>query len=432
MRLSGWGNYPVVDVMTVTPRNSNEATLALNNAGSVIPRGMGRSYGDSALAACVVETRNLDNFLAFDDSTGELRCAAGISLASILDIFVPRGWFLPVTPGTKFVSVGGAIASDVHGKNHHLEGSFTDHIVTMTVATPSKGVLDCSPSKYADLFHATSGGMGLTGLILEATLKLKRIRSSHIDATSLKAKNLEEALDLFNIHHNASYSVAWIDCLSSGKSLGRSIISLGEHMDHGDLCTTTRPKLQVPFYMPGILLNRHSIKAFNTLYFHRLQHSKKVNQIHYDSFFYPLDKISNWNRLYGKAGFVQYQFALPTAAGLDGIRMILQRIVKSGRGSFLAVLKVLGDRNRNLLSFPLKGYTLAIDFKMDSGVLSFLEELDRMVLDYEGTIYMAKDARMSAETFRQCYPNWDQFAEARAQYGADRVFHSEQSKRLGL
>ena len=432
MRLAGWGNYPNVDATALSPRNASEAIDVLNSAGSVIPRGLGRSYGDSALAACVLETRNLDQLLAFNDTTGELRCAAGVSLASILDIFVPKGWFLPVTPGTKFVSIGGAIASDVHGKNHHLEGSFTDHVLAMKVATPAKGIVSCSPSEHTDLFHATAGGMGLTGLILEATLKLKQIRSAQIEETSLKARNLEEALDLFNVHHNSSYSVAWIDCLSSGSSLGRSIISLGEHAASGDLCTTTRPKLQMPMYMPSALLNRYSIKAFNTLYFHRLQQSKKVGQTHYDAFFYPLDSIANWNRLYGRPGFVQYQFALPTPVGLEGIKRILQRIVNSGRGSFLAVLKALGDRNSNLLSFPLKGYTLAIDFKMDSGVLTFLDELDRMVLDYEGTIYMTKDARMSAETFRQCYPQWGQFAETRAHYGADKVFHSEQSKRLGL
>jgi FAD/FMN-containing dehydrogenase len=274
--------------------------------------------------------------------------------------------------------------------------------------------------------------MGLTGLILAASLRLHPIRTAYIDQTTIKASCLEEALELFAAHHAATYSVAWIDCLASGASLGRSLLMLGEHASEGGLHAGRKAALSIPFDMPHQLLNHYSVRAFNTLYYQRIRQQQTVQHSHYEPFFYPLDGILHWNRLYGKQGFVQYQFVIPTAAGLEGLRTILRRIAASGRGSFLAVLKVFGKENANLLSFPLEGYTVALDFKRTPDLFGLLDELDAMLLEFGGRLYLTKDARMGKETFRQGYPRWEQFQSVRAQYGAIGRFASLQSRRLGL
>lgn len=435
MKVSGWGNYPLLDAQECAPRDTVALLHAITDSSdgtALIPRGLGRSYGDSALAPRLLSTRNLDHLIAFDAQSGVVTCAAGVSLATLLRVFVPRGWFLPVTPGTKYVTVGGAIASDVHGKNHHLDGCFSAHVVSMQVATPAAGVVACSATENSELFRATAGGMGLTGVILQASIRLKRIRSALLRETTLKARNLEEALALFEEHRAASYSVAWIDCLSSGAALGRSLLSLGEHADEGPLEVAAKSAVSVPMNMPGVLLNQYSIKAFNALYYARIRRRVQTRLCHYEPFFYPLDGIAHWNRLYGKAGFVQYQFVIPLAAGLEGIRAVLAKIAQSQRGSFLAVLKVFGAGNTNLLSFPTGGYTLALDFKVAPGVFELLDELDAIVLACGGRLYLTKDARMSASTFRRCYPQWEQLVAIRHRYGADARFHSQQSTRLEL
>lgn len=435
MKLSGWGRHPVIDAVERAPRSVAAALAdieALAEGSNLTPRGLGRSYGDSALGPNVLSTRHLDQLLSFDEQSGVLRCAAGVSLATILEVFVPRGWFPPVTPGTKFVTVGGAIASDVHGKNHHHSGSFSEHVLEMQVVTAAEGLVTCSKDQNVDLFRATAGGMGLTGLIVEACIQLQPVRSANVNETTLKAGSLQEALDLFQAHEESDYSVAWIDCLTTGKSMGRSLLSLGEHARDDTFSTAARLKLGVPVDMPGALLNRYSIRAFNTLYYHRVRQAQATRTTHYDAFFYPLDSIADWNRMYGANGFVQYQFVLPVESGEQGLKKILERIVHSGRGSFLAVLKVFGEGNSNLLSFPTAGYTLALDFKVDRTVLKLLDELDRIVLDHAGRIYLTKDARMAADTFRHCYPAWEEFSAVRKRYGADKVFHSHQSRRLEI
>lgn len=434
MMIQGWGRYPSVDAEEVAPTTQSAASACLQrlNGSAAICRGMGRSYGDSALAPRVIGTRHLDLLLDFDEVAGTLRCGAGVTLAQLLEIIVPRGWFLPVTPGTKFVTVGGAIASDVHGKNHHLEGCFGDHVTSLLLMLGNGEVLRCSRSSHPDLFHATCGGMGLTGIILEASMRLKPVRSAFIEQHTLKAPALQEAIDFLDANHGSTYAVAWIDCLATGAALGRSLVMLGEHAAEGGYPQPEPPRLSIPFDMSGKLLNRFSIKAFNTLYFHRVQRRGEQRTVHYDPFFYPLDRLLHWNRLYGKRGFVQYQFVLPKQAGTDGMRAILERISASRRGSFLAVLKLFGKQNVNLLSFPMEGYTLALDFKIEDGLFELLEQLDVMVLDYGGRIYLTKDARMSEQTFKESYPHWELFQEVRAHYGAQGKFSSCQSQRLGL
>jgi len=434
MKLSSWGQYPRIDSSVIKPLNTLQIENALENApeGSIIPRGLGRSYGDSALADHVLDLTSMDHFIGFDEDKGTLTCEAGVSLAEILDTFVPVGWFLPVTPGTKFVTVGGAIASDVHGKNHHVQGCFSDHVIEIKIFTISSGLVICSREINSELFYASCGGMGLTGIIVEATFKLIPVKSSLINETTIKAKNLEEALKLFETYRRTTYSVAWIDCLSTGNALGRSLLMIGEHADAGELKSGKSGKLAIPFDMPGFFLNQYSVQAFNFLYYNRVRQKASERLVHYEPFFYPLDGIHQWNRLYGKNGFTQYQFVLPRAAGLEGMSTVLKRIADSKRGSFLAVLKVFGADNRNYLSFPMEGYTLALDFKLDQGLFDLLDELDEIVRDYGGRVYLTKDVRMSEAMFKQSYPDWEKFMAVRKQYRADQFIHSLQSQRIGL
>ncbi len=431
MRLSGWGNYPVIEAEVCEVADIAEIQSRMPGFQG-IAYGQGRSYGDSALASRVLRTERFDRILAFDAQTGRVRCQAGVTLAALLELFVPRGWFLPVTPGTKFVSLGGAIASDVHGKNHHHHGCFSQYIVSLVLLLPDGRIERCSTTENAELFRAVCGGMGLIGMILEAELQLKPISSAYIDEKTLKARNLAEVLALFDQHAAATYSVAWIDCLRTGKQLGRSLLMLGEHSEAGGLDLPEKSPVTMPVNLPGRVLNRFSIAAFNALYYHRVHARETRRRVHYEPFFYPLDRILHWNRMYGRKGFAQYQFVIPREAGARGMQEILQFIADSKRGSFLAVLKLLGAQNDNYLSFPFEGYTLALDFKMDAGLLEFLDRLDRLVLYYGGRIYLAKDARMSEATFRRGYPQWERFVELRRRLGADQVFNSLQSQRLGI
>lgn len=432
--IEGWGRYPRQEAQVLLPMSPGQCAQAVREAtsASLIARGQGRAYGDSALAEQVLAMRQMDHFLSFDPATGLLRCAAGLTLDTILQVCVPQGWFPPVTPGTRFVTVGGAIASDVHGKNHHLDGTFSAHVRELDILLGNGERVTASPTQNAELFHATCGGMGLTGVILTATLQLKAVKSSDVIETTLKKPNLESALEAFEEHQDCTYSVAWIDCLARGASLGRSLLMLGEHAQDGALQAPPNKALPVPLDLPPGLMNRASVQAFNTLYYHRVQRRRSTRRIPYTPFFYPLDALSNWNRLYGKPGFLQYQFVLPKQAGVAGMRAVLDAIAASGRGSFLAVLKAFGPANANYLSFPTEGYTLALDFKVEPAVFELCEHLDRIVLHHGGRLYLAKDARMSAETFRQSYPRWQEFEQVRARWHAHGHYASTQSRRLGL
>ena len=427
MKLSGWGRFPVVDSEVAYPRDHAQMAACLEQDHEVIARGLGRSYGDSALGPKVVQTRHLDNYLNFATDSGMLHCAAGVSLDDIIRTFLPRGWFLPVTPGTRFVTVGGAIASDVHGKNHHLHGSFSDHVDKIELMLGNGDIVTVSRQHLPELFRATCGGMGLTGIICSAWVRLKAVPGAAIRTTTIKARDLDAILQAFADNDNASYSVAWIDCLAKGKNLGRSLLMLGEH-EPGDDQASARGPRKLPLSLLSPLLNRHSAAAFNAVYYGRASATagKKAKLI---DFFYPLDMIANWNHIYGSKGFVQYQCVLPKAADLE---KLLQTISDAGHGSFLAVLKKFGNGNDNLLSFPMPGYTLALDFRATEATLRLLGRLDELILAAGGRIYLAKDARMSMETFRACYPKWQDFERIRGQYHAVGKFASAQSRRLGL
>lgn len=434
MKISGWGRYPEVDAELYSPLTIDRLRSRLRElpAKGVTPRGLGRSYGDSSIGGSMLLVRWLNHFLSFEEESGLLHCEAGVSLSDILDVFVPKGWFLPVTPGTRFVTVGGAIASDVHGKNHHVAGCFSEHVVFLDIVLGDGRLLRCSPHEHPDLFRATCGGMGLTGMIVSAAIRLQPIASAWIEQTICKAANLQEALDLFGAHSDVSYSVAWIDCIAGGRQLGRSLLMMGEHANEGGLEMKNGKLAAVPFDMPSSLLNPYSIRVFNTLYYHRIREKHVHGRVHYEPFFYPLDSIGEWNRMYGNNGFTQYQFAVPKEAGTAAMEMILKAIVASGKGSFLAVLKAFGKGNDNPLSFPMEGYTLALDFKIEQNLFPLLERLDAMVLDCGGRLYLTKDARMSGDMLMRSYPELGQFKAIRETYGGKGAFSSHQSIRLGL
>lgn len=432
MKIHGWGRYPSTEAQVVIPQTQSNCIQAIKKFDLLIPRGLGRSYGDSANNAIALQSTLLHHFIEFKEETGILTCEAGVSIREILDLVIPKGWFIPVTPGTSYVTVGGAIASDVHGKNHHISGTFSEHVISFKIILGTGEICDVSRTLLPDLFIATCGGMGLTGIIISATIQLKPIQSSRIVQTTIKASCLEEICEKFEENRGSSYSVAWIDCLANGAQLGRSLLTLGEHAQDNTLEVVKTKSLNIPFMMPSSLLNHYSIKCFNSLYYHKTLSSNKEITLAFDSYFYPLDSIKNWNLLYGAAGFVQYQFVLPKVAGVLGLKKILKKIVDSGNGSFLAVLKAFGKSNANLLSFPMEGYTLALDFKISDKTIALLKELDGMVLDMGGRIYLSKDALMSESTFKKIYPNWTCFEEIRSKYGSHGKFSSDQSRRLGL
>jgi len=294
-------------------------------------------------------------------------------------------------------------------------------------------VVSCSPQQNSELFHATCGGMGLTGVILQAGLRLRPITSPYIDERTYKAPNLDAVLELFEQYSEATYSVAWLDTSSRSRRMGRSLLMLGEHSQVEQPCHAhDEGKLTVPVNLPDRVLNPYTVQAFNSLYYHRVLRSKRLRRIHYDPYFYPLDGIHHWNRIYGRRGFTQYQFVIPREAGREGLHAILKRIVDSRHGSLVSVLKVFGEENRNYLSFPRAGYTLALDFKLDSGIFEFLNELDRIVLDHDGRLYLTKDVRMDEAMFKHGYPRWQEFQKVREQFGATATFNSLQSQRLGI
>ncbi len=394
---------------------------------------MGRSYGDSALNDHVTTMRGMNKVLAFDHDKGVVTVEGGVSLAELIEIFLPRGWFLPVTPGTKFITVGGAIASDVHGKNHHVAGCFSDWVKSFDLMLPDGSLLTVTKrNKHKDLWLATCGGMGLTGVIVRAVVQLAPAKSANIRQVTYKAANLQGIFELFESTQEEPYSVAWIDCLAGGAALGRSLLMVGDHTDDGRLVPKTKGKLAIPFDFPSFALNPLSVRAFNEFFYAKVRRKVSEAIVDVDTFFYPLDAIHDWNRIYGKNGFTQYQFVLPKAASYAGLAAILKRLAEAGLGSFLAVLKLFGKGNANWLSFPMEGYTLALDMKIQPELFPLLDELDRVVIDHGGRLYLTKDVRMTRETLEAGYPDLERFRTLRRRMDLDLAFASLQSKRLGI
>lgn len=432
MNLRSWGNYPTCDGQALKFDDLDQLRTMLREHNALIAYGNGRSYGDSALSRAMVQMRPRDLFLHFDDQLGVLHVQSGVLLADIIRSIVPKGWFLQVVPGTKLITVGGAIASDVHGKNHHQAGCFSQFLVDFRLMLPNGDIVTCSATEHSDLFHATCGGMGLTGIVLDARIRLKRIGAKTIGQTTIKTANLRETFEAFEQYADSPYSVAWIDCLAKGADIGRCLLRVGDFLPKGKLDYKSSSKPAVPFSLPGFALNTLSVKSFNWLYYGKVKAAVSEQKVSIDSFFFPLDAVGHWNRIYGKNGFTQYQFILPKEASFEGLSVILKTIADSGKGSFLAVLKLYGPANENYLSFPLEGYSLALDFKIEPGLFTLLDKLDEIVLAHGGRIYLAKDARVSRQVFEQGYPDVDKFRALRCKYQMDKTFHSMQSKRLEL
>lgn len=443
--LAGWGRYQPRSCAVYRPERRAEVAELLD-AGAERPfiaRGLGRSYGDTAVNATgsVIDLSRYNCMIQFDLETGVLECEGGVSLAEILDTFVPRGFFLPVTPGTKFVTVAGAIANDVHGKNHHLDGTFSNFVESIDLWTPARGVLTCSPEENSEVFWATVGGVGLTGLILRARLRLRRVESAYVRVDYQRCAHLDVALEAMDTSDNDyRYSVAWVDCLASKGSLGRSVLMRGNHAVTSELPAKLasapfrlpkRPTLAVPLDFPGFALNSWSITAFNTL-FYAANRDAKDKLVDYDKYFYPLDGVLQWNRMYGKRGFIQYQATFPKEEKAGLVKM-LEHLASARRASFLVVLKCFGAAGRGLLSYPTPGYTLALDIPNRRGLEAFTRELDQILLDHGGRLYLAKDAVTDPETFAAMYgEDLAKFRELQGTLDPQGVLRSDMSRRLRL
>jgi decaprenylphospho-beta-D-ribofuranose 2-oxidase len=426
-KLAGWGNYPMIESLTLNPRDEEDARIDLKK-GTIIARGLGRSYGDQAVNEdkYVAICTKLNHFLGWDEQQGILECEAGVSLEEIITTFGPKGWMPMICPGTKFVTIGGAIANDIHGKAHHIDGSFVNCILSFTILLADGQVVEASRTENADLFWANFGGLGLLGVILKVRLKLRKIETTYFKTKSIVIRNLDhmlEALDQYD--HEYNYSVAWIDALAKGKKLNE----LPEKLKTEPLKLHKAGKLALPFFLPSFALNGLSVRLLNRVIAF-VQNSPK-EFIHYEKFFFPLDAINHWNKGYGKRGFIQYQFVIPEDNGKKNLTEILEMIASSGCTPFLNVFKRMGD-GQGILSFPFKGYTLAIDFPVTKELLSFTPKLDAKVLSAGGRLYLGKDALLQETTFKAMYPQYQEWMAIKRKYDPNNRFSSNISRRLGL
>jgi FAD/FMN-containing dehydrogenase len=419
-RVSSWGNTLRAEHAVIDLHSRFEPFPAVPESLPVLPFGNGRSYGDCCLnpGGALVRMRRLDRFIRFDRESGILECEAGVLLEDILRVAVPAGWFLPVTPGTRLVTLGGAIANDVHGKNHHRAGTFGCHVRRLTLLRSDRGRLDCSASENPDLFAATIGGLGLTGLILSAEIALRAIPGGRwLEVESIPFAGVEEFLRLSaESDQTHEYTVAWIDCGAAGARLGRGIFQRANHAP----CQPSRARreerrrrpLGIPFAPPLSAVNTTTARAFSTLYYHRQRAKAGSRLLDYEPFFYPLDGIAHWNRLYGPSGFHQYQCVLPGVSVGNSLHALLREIAQARVGTFLSVLKGFGDcPSPGLLSFPQRGATLAVDLPVSRGrTASLLARCDAIVAAAGGRLYPAKDARMPGAMYRAGYPRWRAFA----------------------
>ena len=445
--VGGWGRLEAMRCHVCRPSSSDEAAELLRNGGlaPVTPRGLGRSYGDASYAdrGVVLDSRGLDRYVAFDETTGLLRCEAGVSFANIVHTFVPRGWFLPTTPGTQFVTVGGAIAADVHGKNHHRVGSFGEHVVEFMLHLASGDAVRCARDENPELFFATLGGMGLTGFVVDATIRLSRIDTAYVTVDYRRSRCLDDSLEAFE-QGDGSYehSVAWVDCLATGKSLGRGVVMRANHATRADLpardsanplTLPPRRPWSVPCAPPVSPLRPWTIRLFNEAFY--AAHPDRRAVVDIGRFFYPLDAVRGWNLLYGPKGFIQYQAFFPRATSMQGLRELLSRVSASGVASFLAVMKSCGKADGGLLSYLEPGHTLSLDIPWhgsDAHMRELCGVFDAVLLRHGGRIYLAKDAMTPAETFRTMYPRLAEFQRVRKRVDPTGRFSSALGRRLGI
>ena len=435
-RLFGWGRTTPGMSDVESPSSEDQVAEELALGGNTIARGLGRSYGDAAQVSggVVLSNRALGGISAIAPD-GVVTVGAGVSLDELLAVTIPQGWFVPVTPGTRQVSIGGAVAADVHGKNHHRDGSLGDHVLEMRLVTPI-GRFRVSPSVEPELFWATIGGMGLTGVVTTVTLRLLRIETDKVLVDTSRHANLDDVMAaMLRGDDDYRYSVAWVDCMTKGGAMGRAILTRGEHATRRDVTDPTleppgRARLRVPFEAPSHLLNPLSIRAFNEVWFRSAPRQRVGEEQSLGAFFHPLDGVDDWNRLYGRRGFVQYQFAVADAQAECVVRAI-DRLSSSGVPSFLAVLKRFGPANHAMMSFPISGWTLALDLPVGPSALpEVLDDLDEMVIDAGGRVYLAKDARLRPEAVRVMYPRLPEFLAVKNRVDPRHQLASDLARRL--
>jgi FAD/FMN-containing dehydrogenase len=431
--ISGWGG------LAVPGREVFSEDLVRLTEDAVLCRGLGRAYGDSACPPAsrpeVATTTLADRILSFDEETGTLRAEAGLSLFEIKRLFLPWNWFTPVTPGTQYVTLGGMVAADVHGKNHHVEGCFGAHVISMLLRVADGRLVECSPEVESELFWATVGGMGLTGHILEVEFRMRRIPSPWIDGESFRVPNIDAYIDALKESGEAwPFTMGWIDCRSTGKNLGRGILYRGRWADPGLApAVPPRPKRRsvLPFHLPNWFLNKLVVIGFNEVMYRMHIPEKKAGIRHPDDFFYPLDKLLHWNRLYGKRGFTQYQCVLPNEAGRGAARRFLERLTElGGASSFLCVIKDCAEESRGLLSFPFPGISIALDLAANPGIQELVDRLNELVIEMGGRVYLAKDAFTRPEHFRAMEPRLDKWMEVRRKWDPELRLRSAQSVRI--
>lgn len=448
VRLTGWGGTEATVAEVAVPVSVDEVgglvKEVVGGGGGVIARGLGRSYNNAAQndGGLVISTAGLREVLSFDASSGVVTCEAGVSLERLMTAFLPAGWFVPVSPGTRQVTVGGAIAADVHGKNHHSAGSFARHVVSFDLLMADGDVRTVTAEGDPELFWGTAGGMGLTGIVLRATVRLKRVETSRLIVDTVKTPDIDETMaHLSATDKDYDYTVAWTDCLATGGSLGRSVITSGDFATLSEVRYRDRAKpldfkpsalVGAPAVFPSGLINARTVALLNEAWFRKAPRHRTGEIQTIGKFFHPLDGIKNWNRVYGSAGFRQYQYVVPFGAE-DVVRRSLERISTLRAPSFVTVLKRFGEGDAGMLSFPMAGWTLALDFPARTPWLaSLLGELDEMVVGVGGRLYLAKDSRIPAELMGVMYPRLDDFRRLRAQVDPGGVFNSDLSRRLGL
>jgi decaprenylphospho-beta-D-ribofuranose 2-oxidase len=448
--LTGWGRIAPSTAELAEPATDADARSALLRAaggagwGGVIPRGLGRSYNNAAQSAggLVLSTARLNQIISLDPATGVAVCEAGTSLEQLMVAGLPNGWFVPVSPGTRQVTVGGAIAADVHGKNHHVAGSFARYVRELSLLLPSGELKTVLPDRDPELFWATAGGMGLTGLITRAAVQLKKVDTSLVKVDTVRTADIDETMrELAEHDAKYGYTVAWSDSLATGAGLGRSVITSGDFAAVGDLPASLRDKrfdfdprarMGAPDVFPPGLLNRRTIRLANELWYRKAPRRREGELQTIGQFFHPLDGIRNWNRVYGPGGFRQYQYVLPFGQEA-AVRRSFEMVSALPAPSFVTVLKRFGDADPGFLSFPQPGWTLALDFPARTpALLPLLDRLDRLVMEHGGRVYLAKDSHVARRAFEAMYPRVEEFRKIRAEIDPDGILASDLSRRLGL
>jgi len=439
MKLGGWGRYPLIDAKLKSPTSIEELN-ELVSQDNAIARGNGRSYGDSAISKKnTICMKNFNKIIEFNNKNGLVVVESGVLLSEIIIAFLHRGWFPKVTPGSKYVTIGGMVACDVHGKNHHKDGSFSKYVEWLDVITSDGSIKRCSRKDNSEFFNWTVGGMGLTGIVLRVAFYLHPISTSWIKQKTIPAKNIEHAIEIFEENLDSTYSVAWIDCSSRGDKLGRSLVMLGDHANISDLSSSmksdpltikNKTKIRILFNFPSFILNSLFVKIFNSIYYSLGKKKKGYKLVDYDTYFYPLDYLLDWNKIYGSKGFAQFQCVLPLKKAKLGMRELLDAVSASKSISFLTVLKRFGIQE-SYLSFPMEGYTLTLDFPITKSSIDLMKKLDEITLKYEGRFYLAKDSRMNSYTLEKSDTRFEKYKKFRSSK-MKKSFSSVQSERLGL